>query len=686
MENKTLRHIDPQDGTLTSRTLSRMGLDRVDPMTFIHSDAVTFLRMLTNQPIPVRFLIEEDFAGRTNLEVVWLDGNLAKDGSLPIAQRADLSKGILLDEAGHILYSKIKPSERENYYRKEKAIDTPVVPALFCTVSNLLEDHYNVRRLLRHYPGFTPLHYKVVEHYMDPAERVAKYKQARAEGKAPKLETLMVTLIVAVKGDVRLAGDALLNDLADQFDKVHNTTTERDRVDLAVRITDAIALMYLDELWQEPSQGQQPPSPQPSGEGQGQAAGDRPDANDAPDAGGEPNTDAEGNADGDVDSDADGDEPDTDADAGGDAEQTVGDLVDAEDETGEGNADADADSEGDGEDAVDDSIESSDADTSGAGEYRDRQDRAQDLEEQAAELDQDDTLSNAGVPEIQPTDDDPTREQEPVETVEKFDIYGQPVNLVRNPDPSSTWMRQYKADKRQDALQARQLARRLRLRMEDSGGYTHGYRSGTILPRDVVKVARGSRTPASRYESNEAPDLAVMVLQDTSASIDMQQHRTLSRIAQVIVDALEPIDGIHVWHASFAGRHGTTLRLCHEDGKSQRGHIMELCKPGGSTPTPVALAQAARTLNNQPTARKVVILLTDGEPDYMHGTSGNDYIHTWVQENTAIQVVQVVIGRSKGADIPNTVRIDELDNEAFRRVAEVTNKAIAKARKSSRAR
>ena len=237
-----------KENSITAQTLARAGIQFVDPLDFVGQDAKAFMKTLVSKQIFIQFLTDADFVAQTDSKShVWMDGNIAQDENLPLTQRADIIKGVLLDEMGHILYSKVHKNERIWHYDRVRNPQLPRMGRIFKSMESLLEDHYIVRRLIRKFPGFQATHFEAVKYYLNFEEIFGNYEAEVAAKGYPKIKTAIGLLIYMVKGDYRIPGASYLNQVADKFDEVLKMRKHEDRLDLAVEITELFGTLYTED-------------------------------------------------------------------------------------------------------------------------------------------------------------------------------------------------------------------------------------------------------------------------------------------------------------------------------------------------------------------------------------------------------------------------------------------------------
>ncbi|MEA1048397.1 VWA domain-containing protein [Lamprobacter modestohalophilus] len=143
--------------------------------------------------------------------------------------------------------------------------------------------------------------------------------------------------------------------------------------------------------------------------------------------------------------------------------------------------------------------------------------------------------------------------------------------------------------------------------------------SGRLLHRAGVGDARLFR----HLDQRRAPNTALHLLVDLSSSMLYGQDRLALEAAMSLALALEPIRGVTRAVTAFPDRQGrdtqVTQLLAH--GQRVAAHAGAFVREGrGSTPMTGALWFAAADLLARPEPRKVLLTLTDGEPDHMEST------------------------------------------------------------------
>lgn len=148
---------------------------------------------------------------------------------------------------------------------------------------------------------------------------------------------------------------------------------------------------------------------------------------------------------------------------------------------------------------------------------------------------------------------------------------------------------------------------------------THGRH---IATRKLAGIATGETRLFIRQHQRVAPNAAVHVLVDVSGSMnqetgvpDRRRCHIANEAALALALALEGIPGVSLGVSVFPGRKRTVAvvlqpRQC---VRSQAAVFDQ--SPRGGTPLAEALWYAARQLLQEPHARKLLLVLTDGDPD-----------------------------------------------------------------------
>jgi cobalamin biosynthesis protein CobT len=162
-----------------------------------------------------------------------------------------------------------------------------------------------------------------------------------------------------------------------------------------------------------------------------------------------------------------------------------------------------------------------------------------------------------------------------------------------------------------------------------------------------------------RREERAAPNTAVHLLVDLSFSMAGGADRVALDAAMALALALEPLRGVSCAVTAFPGLHGSPTRVTriqsHGERVRGRAGAFVQCARGG-TPLTGALWYAAADLLARPQARKVLLTLTDGQPD--DRASAADL----VARATASGLEMIGVGIATGVEwlFPVAIRIDAI--------------------------
>ena len=176
--------------------------------------------------------------------------------------------------------------------------------------------------------------------------------------------------------------------------------------------------------------------------------------------------------------------------------------------------------------------------------------------------------------------------------------------------------------------------------------------SGRLLHRAGVGDARLFR----HRDQRRAPNTAIHLLVDLSSSMLYGQDRLALEAAMALALALEPIRGVSCAVTAFPDRQGrdtqVTQLLAH--GQRVAPHAGAFVGQGrGSTPMTGALWFAAADLLARPEPRKVLLTLTDGDPNNVSST------RALIQQasGAGIELIGVGIAHDVSALFPLAIRI-----------------------------
>ena len=154
--------------------------------------------------------------------------------------------------------------------------------------------------------------------------------------------------------------------------------------------------------------------------------------------------------------------------------------------------------------------------------------------------------------------------------------------------------------------------------IRNHSGYT-----GTLDIRKLHTMATGNSKIFLRRGEKIAVNTAVHILLDASGSMNGQPMALASKACFAVVSALSSIKGINVGVTAFPGNrtpdlpdqqsHWQTVAPILQHG--QKLHDRFSIGTGGSTPMDTALWWVLQQLHPMAEPRKIVLLITDGEPD-----------------------------------------------------------------------
>ena len=184
-------------------------------------------------------------------------------------------------------------------------------------------------------------------------------------------------------------------------------------------------------------------------------------------------------------------------------------------------------------------------------------------------------------------------------------------------------------------------------------------RGRTLSPGALHRAALGDPRVFQRREERAAPNTAVHLLVDLSFSMAGGADRVALDAAMALALALEPLRGVSCAVTAFPGLHGSPTRVTRiqSHGERVRGRAGAFiqCARGG-TPMTGALWYAAADLLARREARKVLLTLTDGQPD--DRASAADL----VARATASGLELIGVGIATGVEwlFPVAIRIDAI--------------------------
>ncbi|WP_295587873.1 VWA domain-containing protein [uncultured Lamprocystis sp.] len=193
-------------------------------------------------------------------------------------------------------------------------------------------------------------------------------------------------------------------------------------------------------------------------------------------------------------------------------------------------------------------------------------------------------------------------------------------------------------------------------------------RGHTVSTRHLHRAAVGDDRIFQRKDTRAAPNTAIHLVLDLSESMERGPDRLALDAAMALALALEPMRGVSCAATAFPGRDKdpsvVTRIKSHGDRVAARaGAFMQEAR--GGTPMSGALWYAAADLLARPEERKVILTLTDGDPNDWDSAAG------MVTRATAagIEMIGVGIGTSVDRLFPVAVQIAsvaDLKGELFR--------------------
>jgi cobaltochelatase CobT len=193
-------------------------------------------------------------------------------------------------------------------------------------------------------------------------------------------------------------------------------------------------------------------------------------------------------------------------------------------------------------------------------------------------------------------------------------------------------------------------------------------RGRRVIGRRLPQLALGDPRVFTRRVVKPAPNTAIHVLLDKSESMDEpvwgDKHQSVANRLSIALEAsmalalaFEGIAGVNPGMTAFPGRDDTSVFRVLEHGERVRAHSAAFSlRAGGTTPMTEAVWFAAAALLRCREPRKVLLVMTDGQP--------NDILSTLeiLQRcrNTGIETVGVGLGLDVGHLFPVAITINEL--------------------------
>ena len=193
-------------------------------------------------------------------------------------------------------------------------------------------------------------------------------------------------------------------------------------------------------------------------------------------------------------------------------------------------------------------------------------------------------------------------------------------------------------------------------------------RGRALHPAHLHRVAVGDSRVFVRREQKIAPNTALHLLVDLSGSMCGGQDSIALDAAMALALALEPISGVSRAVTAFPSLQGrddqVTRLLSHGDRAGARAGAF-VQRGRGSTPMTGALWYAAADLLSRNEERKVILALTDGDPD--DWTCARDLVERAVV--AGIELIGIGIQHDVGRLFPVAIQIQsivDLKAELFR--------------------
>jgi cobaltochelatase CobT len=193
-------------------------------------------------------------------------------------------------------------------------------------------------------------------------------------------------------------------------------------------------------------------------------------------------------------------------------------------------------------------------------------------------------------------------------------------------------------------------------------------RGRRVIGRKLPQIALGDPRVFARRVVKPAPNTAIHLLLDKSDSMDEpvwgDKHQSVANRLSIALEssmalalALEGIAGVNPGMTAFPGRDDTSVFRLLEHGERVRAHSAAFSlRAGGTTPMTEAVWFAAAALLRCREPRKVLLVMTDGQP--------NDILSTLeiLQRcrNSGIETVGVGLGIDVGHLFPVAITISEL--------------------------
>jgi cobalamin biosynthesis protein CobT len=172
--------------------------------------------------------------------------------------------------------------------------------------------------------------------------------------------------------------------------------------------------------------------------------------------------------------------------------------------------------------------------------------------------------------------------------------------------------------------------------------WRHGLENGKLDGRRLAKVGVGKTTVFKHRELRDQPSTAVVLLLDTSGSMQGRLY-IVNETAAVFAEGLKPLYP-KTWYEviTYTGRTTQTsgdVQLTRLASSTMRLSLRGVWH-GGGTPSGEAIASALLLLRRRQERRKVIIHFTDGSPD--HGSDVRKAVEICRQDG--VEVITISVG------------------------------------------
>jgi cobaltochelatase CobT len=193
-------------------------------------------------------------------------------------------------------------------------------------------------------------------------------------------------------------------------------------------------------------------------------------------------------------------------------------------------------------------------------------------------------------------------------------------------------------------------------------------RGRRVIGRKLPQLALGDPKVFARRVVKPAPNTAIHLLLDKSESMDepvwVGKHQSVKNRLSIALEAsmalalaFEGIAGVNPGMTAFPGRDDTSVFRLLEHGERVRAHSAAFSlRAGGTTPMTEAVWFAAAALLRCREPRKVLLVMTDGQPNNILSTL--EILQRC--RNSGIETVGVGLGLDVSHLFPVAIRINEL--------------------------